>query len=75
LEAAHVGDDLGGAGEAVLGADFSGLGGLGSRVGAGLGVAVGVFCGSTTAEDVASIEGGGSAEGHGGEQECGNSGS
>jgi hypothetical protein len=74
LEGAHVVDGLGGAGEAVLGADFGGLGGFGSRVGAGFGVSLGVFCRSSAAEDVAGLEGCGGAEGQGGEEQGGNAG-
>jgi hypothetical protein len=71
LEGSHVVDGLGGAGEAILGADFSGLGGLGSRVGTGLGVAVGIFGAGAAAEDVAGLEGCGGAEGQGGEEQSG----
>ena len=66
LEGSHVVDGLCGAGEAVLGADLGGLGGFGSRVGAGFGVAGGVFGGGSATQDVAGVERGGGAEGHGG---------
>jgi hypothetical protein len=54
-----------------LGADFGGLGGLGSRLGAGLGVAVGVFGAGAASEDVACLDGCGGAEGQGGEEQGG----
>ena len=75
LEGSHVVDGLCGAGEAVLGADLGGLGGFGSRVGAGFGVAGGVFGGGTAAKDIASVESAGGAEGHGDEEQGGNAGS
>jgi hypothetical protein len=65
LEGAHVVDGLGGAGEAVLGADFGGLGCGGSSVGAGFGVSLGVAAAGSATEDVAGLE---SAGGHGGQE-------
>jgi hypothetical protein len=65
LEGAHVVDGLGGAGEAVLGADFGGFGCCGSGVGAGFGVPLGVSSAGSATEDVASLE---SSGGHGGEE-------
>ena len=63
LEGAHVVDGLGGAGEAVLGADFGGLGCCGTGVGAGFGVSLGVAGAGSATEDVTGLE---SAGGHGG---------
>jgi hypothetical protein len=65
LEGAHVVNCLGGAGEAVLGADFGGFGCSGSGVGAGFGVSLGVAGAGSTTEDVAGLE---SAGGHGGQE-------
>ena len=65
LEGAHVVDGLGGAGEAVLGADFGGLGCCGSGVGAGFGVSFGIADAGSASEDVAGLE---SAGGHGGQE-------
>jgi hypothetical protein len=75
LEGAHVVDGPSGAGEAILGAEFSGLGCFCSRVGAGFGVAGGVFRRGSAAKDVAGIEGGGGANGQSDEKERGDSGS
>jgi hypothetical protein len=65
LEGAHVVDGLGGAGEAVLGADFGGFGCGGSGVGAGFGVSLGVAGAGSATEDVAGLE---SSGGHGGQE-------
>ena len=65
MEGAHVVDGLGGAGEAVLGADFGGFGCGGSGVGAGIGVSLGVAGAGSSAQDVTGLE---SSGGHGGQE-------
>jgi hypothetical protein len=65
LEGAHVVDGLGGAGEAVLGADFGGFGCGGSGVGAGFGVSFRVADTGPASEDVASLKASGR---HGGQE-------
>ena len=65
MEGAHVVDGLGGAGEAVLGADFCGLGCGGTGVGAGFGVSLGVAGAGSSTEDVAGLQ---TSGGHGGQE-------
>ena len=65
MEGAHVVDGLGGAGEAVLGADFCGLGCGGTGVGAGFGVSLGVPGAGSSTEDVAGLQ---TSGGHGGQE-------
>jgi hypothetical protein len=65
LEGAHVVDGLGGAGEAVLGANFGGFGCCGSGVGTGIGISLGVSSTGSATEDVAGLE---STAGHGGQE-------
>jgi hypothetical protein len=71
LEGAHVCEDFGGAGEAILGSDFCGFGCCGSGIGAGFGVSLGISGTGASPEDIACVEGDWRSECHGGEQGCG----